>query len=239
MLNHLVGKGGGIAAWPVGVALAALLVGCGGARGTSGRCNYGVSRGHSDSEIHCKSRPKPSQALVTQAATAAPMTRALKFFKRAHRQPTVSAVGINWYGETTFTIDTGGSGSGRYKLTTYGPSGRPASGDSGYVYDHFSHPFPVTAVHPKVLAHLVAAIRARQRDTEFLRAIISVDGFTGDLIWRFEMTRPGTSSAIDYAAFPDGRGFCHDKDHTANDSLVPAPGIPVCGENLGLIDFTA
>ena len=53
------------------------------------------------------------------------------------------------------------------------------------------------------------------------------------------MTRPHTRSAIDYAAFPDGAGFCHDKDHSLKDGLVPAPGIPVCGENLGLIDFTA
>ena len=239
MLNHLVEKDVRIAALPVAVALAALLVGCGGARGTSGHCIYGVSRGHSDAEIHCKSRPKPSQALVTEATTAAPMTRALIPFERAHRHAAVSAVGINWWGETTFTIDTGGSGSGRYKLITYGPSGRPASGDSGYVYDHFSHPFPVMAVHPKVLAHLVAAIQARQRDAQFLRAVISVDGFTGDLIWRFEMTRPHTRSAIDYAAFPDGAGFCHDKDHSLKDGLVPAPGVPVCGENLGLIDFTA
>jgi hypothetical protein len=237
VLNDLIGKGVRIAALPVGVAIAALLLGC--ARGTSGRCDYGVSRGHSDQAIHCKTRPDPNQALVAQAATAAPMTHALKFFERAHRHAAVSAVGINRWAETTFTIDTGASGSDRYQLVTYGPSGRTTRGNKGYVYDHFSHPFPVAAVHPKVLGHLVAAIRARQPDAQFLRAVISRDGFTGDLIWRVEVTREHTGSAIDYAAYPNGAGFCHDKDHNAKDDLVPAPGVPVCGANLGLINFTS
>lgn len=225
------------AALPVGVALVALLFGC--ARGTSGRCRYGVSRGHSDQGIHCKTRPDPKPALVARAATPAPMTRALKRFERAHRHAAVSAVGINWWAETTFTIDSGASGSGRFHLVTYGPSGRATSGNTGYVYDHFSHPFPVSEVHPKVLAHLAAAIRARQPNAQFLRAVISRDGFTGDVIWRVEVTGARTGSAIDYAAYPDGAGFCHDKDHNAKDDLVPAPGVPACGENLGLIDFTS
>jgi hypothetical protein len=237
VLNYLIGKGVRIAALPVGVALAALLFGC--AQGTSGHCDYGVSRGHSDQAIHCKTRPRPKQALVDRAATAAPIARALKPFERAHRRASVSAVGINWWAETTFTIDTGGSGSNRYQLATYGRSGRPTSGNTGYVYDHFSHPFPVSEVHPKVLAKLVAAIRARQPNVRFLRAVISRDGFSGPVIWQVEMTRESTGSAIDYAAFSDGAGFCHGADHNAKDDLVPAPGVPVCGESLGLISFTS
>jgi hypothetical protein len=196
---------------------AAALAGCASySGGHSGTCRYGLRSNQSGNT--CYTRPKPSDALVTQAMSAETLGRALTSWNHAHSTPRVLSVGINRWAETTFTV------AGR--LVTFDVQGRPTSGDEEYVSEP-RDPFPVSSVRPGVLAGVLRRIRARQPDTTLLKAVFAVAPFHAGLVWRVAVISPHAGSALVYEAAPGGSGLCHGRD-LVNDALVPAAGIPAC-----------
>jgi hypothetical protein len=199
-------------------ALAGTLTACVSHTGLSGTCRYGLNNGQ-QGKSHCYHRPRPSRALVASAMSAEPMARALATWKGEREPSQVGSVGINQWAETTFAVD-------RHRLVTFDVQGRRTGGDEGYA-SHPRDPFPVSAVHPPVLRRLVAAIRARQPDTQLLAALLDVDAFSDELAWHISMISPRAGSSLVYYAAADGSGLCHGADQV-DDALEPAPGIPQC-----------
>jgi hypothetical protein len=196
---------------------AASLAGCASySGGHSGTCRYGLRSNQSGNT--CYSRPKPSDALVTQAMSAETLGRALTSWRGTHGAPRVLSVGINRWAETTFTAPG--------RMVTFDVNGRPTSGNEEYVSEP-RDPFPVSAVRPAVLAGVLRRIRATQPDTTLLKAVFAVAPFHAGLVWRVAVISSHAGSALVYEAAPDGGGLCHGRD-LVNDALAPASGIPTC-----------
>lgn len=199
-----------------------LLSGCAGLHNT---CRYGVAA-HSTGNS-CRSRPRPSDEQVRAAMDGSALTKALAAWKARPKSATVNGVGVNWWGETTFTVRTALNGPHEYTLTTYDRDGKPASGDEEYVSGH-GDSFSVGAVHPDAVAKAVAAIRAKQPEIRMLTASLTVAPFIDRVAWSIQVVSPDADSALVYQVAPGGGGLCHGKDALPDDKLVPAPGIPAC-----------
>jgi hypothetical protein len=220
------------------IALCAPLSGCVGYTGASSgnTCRYGLRTGQSGST--CYSRPKPSSATTAAAMTGQPLVRALAAWRAAGGVTSVGSVGINQWGETTFTVSTGakGFGAARERLASFDVNGRPTSGDAGYSTDPGAgdsdsdsrDPVPLSAVDADTLARLITTLRAGHPETHMLQAVINLDRDSGDLAWHIEMISSKAQSSLVYYAEADGSNLCHASDDVPGDQLVPAPGVPEC-----------
>jgi hypothetical protein len=207
----------------IAVMLAMLVpAGCAGVHNT---CRYGLR--NTGTGNTCNSRSKPSDTQVQQASSGTALANALAAWKQRPKSAVVNAVGINHWAETTFTVRTALNGPHEYTLTTYDAAGKPTSGNENYVSGPRDR-FPVSAVHPDVLAKAIAAIRAKQPAVQMITASLAIAPFINELAWDIQMISGDASSSIIYQVRPNGAGLCHGKDSVPDDALSPAPGIPLC-----------
>jgi hypothetical protein len=201
-----------------------LLSGCGNYHhftGHSGTCRYGLGAGVSG--LGCYKRPGASDQLKQQAMSPATLARAIAAWRRGHGAADVTSVGINWWAETS--ISTGDAFDKH--PTTFDVHGRRTHGNDGYVLSPHD-PFPIGAVQPGDYGRLLARIRAGQPDTRIFGAVLDVDPFSRLLTWRVSAVSTKAKSDVLYEAAEDGTGLCHATDYRPKDSLVPAPGVPLC-----------
>jgi hypothetical protein len=207
---------------PLAAIVAIFLPGCAGLHNT---CRYGSAQNSTGNT--CRSRPKPSDEQVRAASTGAALRNALAAWKRHPRFKTVNGVGVNWWGETTFTIRTALNGPKELTLVTFDAAGKPTSNNEDYVTGH-DDPFRVGIVRPEVIGNVMARIHEHQPDVRFLTASLTVAPFIDRPAWSIQVVSLETHSTLVYQVFPDGKRLCHGKDGVPDDALTFAPGIKRC-----------
>ena len=204
--------------------LAGALLALAGCSVGSSSCRYGSSGDGS-----CNVRPKPSAEQEQAAMSGAALRAGLRAYLASRHPARVNSVGVNKWGETTFTVRVALGGPHEYRLTTYDAGGRRTSGDEEYTSEP-DDPFPLRRVHPGALVRAVAAIRARQPDAILRDAVLTVAPFSNELAWNIQIINDRAPSSLVYQVLPDGSHLCHGEDVNPQDKLVIAPGIPRCAD---------
>lgn len=201
-----------------------LCVGCALAGCSNGNCRYG--RVSENRPGFCKSRPEPSAQQAAAAVTGQPVVAAVAAWDRAEpANVPVGSVGLNRWGETTFTVQAHLGGLHEYQLVTYDRNGRPTSGEEEYISDPEDPPFPVSEIRADVLPEVMQRLRAAQPYLQLYQAVLNIDAFSGTLGWTIQLWgRDPDRNSITYYARNDRRGLCY--ENAMNQG--PVPGVAPC-----------
>jgi hypothetical protein len=213
------------------LVVACLLAGCSNSSsyggGYSGSCKY--KRASDSTDFRCRGRPQPDAALLARAMAPNALPRAIARFEHAHRGTPLLAIGLNHWGETTFTV---GPDHFHKQLITYDIDDRPTSGDDGYVSSYIREPIALSDVDPGVLAQVLAKAREADPQTTLVSAEISHGAFSDVPQWRVGLIGKDAKADILYRVGADGSGLCHGDDYNTQDGFVPVAGVPACADNV-------
>jgi hypothetical protein len=203
------------------------LLGCSSySGGTSSTCKYG--RKSTSSGFYCNTRPQPSAAVLARAMSPHTIPRAIAVFEKTHPGAPLLSVGLNHWGETTFTY---GPSHFHAKLVTYDIHDKVTSGNDGYI-SQGRDPITLGDVHPTVLAQMLAAARKSNPKTTLVSAELDHGPFSDGPEWRVGLITKSADADILYRASANGTGFCHGTDYNRKDHFVPIAGVPACPDNV-------
>lgn len=205
------------------VVIAVAVVAHFAAPGHHGACAYGSGKTRNS----CKPRPEPSLAEFAAAIDGSALAAGVAALRATEpAPPRVAGMGLNRWGETSFTVLTGETApSGPItRFARFDRAGQPLPENRQAQYEDVPahHPFPLQAADPRVLRE---ALGRADRAERFVAARLET-AFAAQpaIAWRLTYASRGQADpqGAMYAMAADGQGLCR------LDSNSTTPGVVAC-----------
>ncbi len=205
----------------LGLTIIGVVAGIGGmvvfaVSGADGSCPYGnLDKPSSSASVSCKPRPAPSAEQRAAVTDGSALKNGLAAFKSSKEAKTkVLGVGLNAWGETTFTMSDGKNlfGGPKERHVTFDRDGDSAPQSGAFtrkyaVVTSSDDAFAVGQVKSAGVRRAMARVRRGAPDLAFSNAKFSRNPFGQDRVWMFDYRR-GTTGGTMLQMQRDGSGLC-------------------------------
>jgi hypothetical protein len=184
-------------------------------------CPYGShDRPSGSASVSCKYRPKPTAKQAAAVLDGSAIVNGVAGFKKGEDAgQAVLGVGLNAWGETTFTIPDGKNfvGAPKRRLVSFGPKGGLAPADNAFTrrYKEVSdgrEPISLAALRPEKLGAALRRVHEGAPELIFISAAYARAAAVAGDLWTLEYTSTGSSRAVIADVVlevrPDGSGLC-------------------------------